>query len=171
VIVRNFPAAIVFLVVVPFVLALPAAAERDRSEPARPRFTNTGDARIEEGHAVLSWTVAGEVDAADDLFFELHESRDPGFGNHQVLHSGPESVVFVSGLKQGTHYFRVRALQGGTAGPWSDAMTVEVDYPGRKQVLVLLVVGCLVFVATVIAILVGWMHHGKPERAADRAHA
>jgi hypothetical protein len=122
-----------------------------------PSFTDGTAISTNEGHATLSWSLDDEPALPGDVSFEVQQSRDAGFRNHRVLHQGPERSLFVSGLNDGSTYFRVRAIRGAATGPWSEPLVVEVDYPGRGQVFLLLGVGCLVFLATVASIATGWM--------------
>lgn len=140
--------------------------------PAKPRFADSGVVSTNEGHATLRWSLPGGDDPDTDVAFELQQSRDREFSDPHGRHAGPERAFFVSGLRGGRTYFRVRAaVPGSSAGPWSDPLVVEVDYPGRSQVILLLVVGCVVFGATVVAITVGWARNRRSGPAGDRAGA
>jgi hypothetical protein len=139
----------------------------------KPRFVDAGVVSTNEGHVTLRWSLPEGSDATTSgLTFELEQSRDPGFGNLRLRHRGPERAVFVSGLLDGRNYFRVRAVPAGSpAGPWSEVLLVEVDYPSRGQVVLLLVVGCLVFAGTITAIVVGWLRTRVRKPAHSRASA
>jgi hypothetical protein len=145
---------------------------RAQDVPPAPRFVNeapAGHVQADEGHVTLSWTLPG-FEAAEECRFELERSWDAGFADPRRLHDGTESTVFLSGLKAGPTWFRVRGIHGDRAGPWSPALVVDTEYPQRSQVLVLFVVGCIVFAATVAAILLGWARH-RPAGAENRAGA
>jgi hypothetical protein len=142
-------------------LTVHADTERNRAA-TRPVFETEQVLPADEGHATLNWSMSDGSDAADGLVYQLQQSREPAFGNHSLRHEGPESAIFVSGLRDGTTYFRVRAVQQGTPpGPWSETLEVEVDYPTRGHVLLLLSIGSVVFVATVIAIVAGWVRYTR----------
>jgi hypothetical protein len=165
------PARVVILGLVSIVAfsLVPATTERTASVPAPPRFVDGVAVSADEGHVVLSWTPAeGDDPAASRLIFELEQSADPAFGNHRLRHRGAERSFFVTGLPEGQVYFRVRAVSGETAGRWSETIAVDVVYPGRLEVLALVSVGCLVFLATVTAILVGWARSRREEPAESR---
>ena len=133
-------------------------ADPQRSTLPAPSFLDGAVVSTNEGHATLRWSLGKDRPASGNVSFEVQQSRDAGFRNHRVLHEGPERSLFVSGLNDGSTYFRVRAIrETGPPGPWSDPLVVEVDYPGRGQVFLLLGVGCLVFLATVAAITTGWI--------------
>jgi hypothetical protein len=150
-----------------------AANPGARHEPlaqAEPQFTVADVISTNEGHATLRWSLGDYADDTTDVTFELQQSRDREFGNHRLRHEGAERALFVSGLRDGRTYFRVRAtLDGSPPGPWSDPLVVEVDYPSRDRVVLLLAVGCLVFLATVATIVAGWLRNRRPRPAAYRA--
>jgi hypothetical protein len=140
----------------------------------KPRFVDGGVVFTNEGHATLRWSLPEQVDTtASSLIFELEQSRGPGFEDHRLRHRGPERAFFVSGLTDGRNYFRVRAVPAGSpAGPWSDVLVIEVEYPDRGQVILFLVVGCLVFGGTIAAIVSGWLRTRHRRLAAgNRASA
>ena len=166
--------SVVICVLAGFLLGpVPAEARQEQPGPAKPWFVGTGVVSTNEGHATLRWSLPEDVETtASGLTFELEQSRDAGFRNHFLRHRGPERAFFVSGLIDGRNYFRVRAVPAGSpAGLWSDVLVVEVDYPGRGQVILLLVVGCLVFGGTVAAIIVGWLRTRHRRLAENRASA
>jgi hypothetical protein len=129
--------------------------------PGRPQFAET-EVTADEGHVTMQWELTEAVEQGSlGLTFELEQSDEPGFEDHRLRHRGAERSFFVSGLREGQTYFRVRAIAGGVAGPWSDTLAVEVAYPGRGRVIGLVIVGCLVFVATVVTIVLGWLRYDR----------
>lgn len=141
-----------------------------QAEPAKPRFTDGDRVSTNEGHATIHWELPGGVEgAAPEATFELQQSADPSFSDGHRRHRGPGRAFFVSGLKDGRTYFRVRTVSDGSAtGPWSDALVVEVDYPDRGRVVLFLVIGSLVFLGTCAAIVSGWL---RTHRRGDGARA
>lgn len=140
--------------------------------PVVPQFTDDGVVSGDEGHATLSWGPGEDVDPDRSLTYELQQSRDAQFSNHRVRHEGPQTMFFVSGLRDGRTYFRVRAVRSGqTPGPWSAPLIVDVDYPGRRRVVLLLAVGCLVFFSTVATIVIGWRRSRVRDPLAGRAQS
>jgi hypothetical protein len=155
--------------------ALPAAATADMppdpATPPAPLFLAEADAvPTSEGHATLAWEMPGDAQrGVPDLTFELQQSTEPGFPSPRLRYAGPDWALFVSGLREGETYFRVRARDAnGTVGPWSQPITVDVAYPGRGQVLLLLAVGCVVFVATTAAIVAGRLSDREPPPGRER---
>ena len=105
-----------------------------------------------EGTTDLAWRIDGEGDAS----FELQQSADGAFTAPVVRYRGSDSATFISGLAAGTHHFRVRAVgAAGEPGPWSGPVVVEVRYADRRLVTVLMLVGTIVFTATVGVIVKG----------------
>ena len=111
-----------------------------------------------EGHLRLSWRVDGDATEADhpDLTFQLQRATDADFTNAPRWDVGPDRASYVSGLRDGDNYFRVRAITAaGEAGPWSESLWVQVAYPDRSQVLLLMAVGVVLLLATGMLILAG----------------
>lgn len=126
-----------------------------------------------EGHLVLRWNPPHNGGADHDgtreslLRYELERSREPGFPDGDIRPVGVDRAAFVSGLPPGEIHFRVRALDGdGEAGPWSEPVTVAVEYPSRSRVRGLLLLGLGVFLATVALVVFG---HLKSLRASSSA--
>jgi hypothetical protein len=158
------------LLVAPVCLDAPLAEERGLSIPPAPSFLGAELQSTSEGHATLSWTLPAESGPeGTELRFELEQSNDPAFTNHRLRYEGPGRSVFVSGLLEGRTYYRVRSRSSGAVpGPWSDPLVVEVSYPGRGQVLLLLAVGCVVFVCTAAAIVTGRLRYRPRSPAGKR---
>jgi len=92
--------------------------------------------------------------------YELQQSDDPAFEDAVTRYEGPDLAFFASGLPEGSHYFRVRAMaEDGRHPGWSPVMEVQVHYPSRERVLVLLSVGGLLFLVLVGVVMIGhWRH-------------
>lgn len=83
---------------------------------------------------------------------EVQQADDTAFSNPRTLYHGPETGTVVSGLAEGTHWFRIR-LDGVPA--WSAPLKVEVEFFPRKHLFLLLGVGGVVVVATLAMIIIG----------------
>jgi hypothetical protein len=106
----------------------------------------------EEGKTVIEW-VPEEISHRPDLEFELQQSTRPDFKNTKTLYQGPDLGTVVTGLAEGNYFYRVREVTGeGTAGEWTEPLTVRVVYPGRRAVTLLLVLGSCVLMATLAAV-------------------
>lgn len=101
--------------------------------------------KLEEGHIRLEWA------AERDTIFELQQSRTADFADPLTIYRGPDLASFISGLKNGTYYYRVRVPDDS----WSDTMTIEVQHQSLQLALTLFGVGCVVFLLTVFVVVNG----------------
>ena len=99
-----------------------------------------------DGRIKLIWRSAGK-----ETMYELQSARDPDFEEYKVIYSGPDRASFVSGLKNGTYYYRVKPVDG----VWSKVLTVEVKHHSLRLAMALFVVGGIVFVLTVGVVVIG----------------
>jgi hypothetical protein len=119
----------------------------DKDAPPAPIWTQVSEGGAAEGHVQLAWS--GNDWAPDDPSatrwgFELQEAAEPNFEDPLERYRGPQSACFVSGLPDGSWYWRVRwvALEQSPearaetpdsgnavhAGPWSDVRSLEVRH-------------------------------------------
>ena len=107
-----------------------------------PSLSVRGDGSA--GHATLTWT-ALEGDSAAE--YMLQESTSADFSEAYTRYQGPHRSSVVSGLLDGTYYFRVRSRQG-ERHPWSSWSATEhfkVEHHPLPLALTLLGLGALVF--------------------------
>lgn len=135
------------------------------ADPVRsqePAWEGESPVEADEGHVTLAWTAV-----AREASYELQQADDPAFENAVTRYKGPDLAFFTSGLPEGSHYFRVRAtVEDGRHPGWSPVMEVQVHYPSRERVLVLLSVGGLLFLVLVGVVIIGHRRHlqtGGPE--------
>ncbi len=108
---------------------------------------------LDEGHGAFAWA----ADGAEGMVFSFETSGDITFAAGRELYRGPDRGTYVSGLGEGTHYFRVGVVGSeGRAGEWSEVLTVTVTYPAARRVSILLAAGSLVLVFTVASIVIGY---------------
>ncbi len=124
---------------------------------AEIRFTSPADREtvVSEGVINLAWEVSGDRQPA---LFELQESSAAAFSEAEtrLRYRGPDRGSVVSGMREGSHYFRVRAVEAdGTVGGWSEPVHVEARYISREKVVWLLSLGGVVFVATLTTLIAG----------------
>jgi subtilisin family serine protease len=67
------------------------------------------------GDFALSWQAVAQATG-----YIVEESRDPYFSRPQVISTGDESAVQISGKGLGVWYYRVRATSPDGNGPWSE---------------------------------------------------
>lgn len=120
---------------------------------ADPRLNTTG-------HIDLVWSVVPDS-AQEPAAYELQGSRTPDFPNPLTYYSGVDVRSFLSGLAEGSYFFRVRSLsEAAGPGMWSEVLAVEVDYVDQWKVFVLMAVGLVCLIATVFIILRGSLRRG-----------
>lgn len=108
---------------------------------------------VQDGHIRLEWN--GEEDAT----FELQRAPTEDFTHPQTLYRGPDKASFISGLENGTYYFRIRELNAD----WSDTLTLIVAHQSLKLAFTLFGIGGVVFILTVVVVVHGAMQTRKEE--------
>ena len=111
-----------------------------------PVFTLEKETLSEDGHIKIEWNMD---QAGADV--ELQQAEDKLFDNPHVIYRGPDNATFVSGLEDGTYYFRVRKLEG----PWSEVITVNVKHHSLQVAFILFGLGAIVFAMTVFVVVRG----------------
>ncbi len=118
-----------------------------------------------EGHALLSWK-ATDDDSEYQLEQAVGENRggQPDFTQTVIRYQGPDIAYFISGLPEGTHYFRVSAVG---SSQWSQPLAVVVNYPAAGRVIVLLTLGAVLFASLTAIICYGhWSRRTDQESSA-----
>ena len=98
-----------------------------------------------EGHIRLEWA------ADQESTFELQRSLTSDFNSPTVLYRGPDRASFISGLENGTYYFRIREQNG----VWSETLTVIVKHQSLLLAFMLFTIGAIVFLLTVWVVVRG----------------
>lgn len=143
---HAFLLPVIFLVIACAPWKTPLAAQN--SAPRLSSDTNIATA----GYFQLSW----ETDA-DRV--ELQESAQPDFTNPETMYTGPDRAAVVSGKKDGTWYYRIRALDIPRAGPWSEPVAVEVKHHSINRALIFLSLGIIIFISLVSMVVQSSRHH------------
>ena len=105
-----------------------------------PAFLGDEVRESREGYAALAWEDgSGEP-------FELERARDPDFTHAVLVYRGRARSTFVSGLRDGTYHFRVRAH--GSA--WSAPIRLHVAHHPMHLALACFTAGAAVFLATTV---------------------
>ncbi|MCB1233715.1 MAG: hypothetical protein KDM91_01430 [Verrucomicrobiae bacterium] len=100
----------------------------------------------DDGAATLSW---GEVTGAG---VELQQAADADFTAPVTRYRGTDPGTVLTGLAEGTHYFRLR--EAGSP-EWSPPLAVRVAFVPRRRLFAMLAIGFVVAAATVGAIVAG----------------
>ncbi|UXX78622.1 fibronectin type III domain-containing protein [Reichenbachiella carrageenanivorans] len=116
------------------------------AQPSAIQFTNQ-DLQLESnsGYIQLDWT------AVEGSQYILQRSMQPDFTNSHTIYQGPDHASFVSGLDNGTYYYRV----GDDEGHWSDTLTLKVEHQSMPLALTLFGLGFVVFAFTVFVVIKG----------------
>lgn len=127
-----------------------------------------------EGHLELRWTVSGGSELPEGRVFHLEQSRDRDFSGQRTLYRGRDRGTFASGLPSGETYFRVRAESEEKddsiqPGPWSDVLTVTVDFPAPWLVGVLVGFGSLLGLVLLATILLGNRRAAREVRSPEES--
>ncbi len=108
-----------------------------------------------DGVVTLTWK---ELPAPWEI--ELQQSDSPDFATVVERYVGRDTGSVLTGLPEGTHHYRVRAVHPeGAAGSWSDPLHVEVTFMDRGRLFLLLGLGGIVVLATAGAIIGGYLNH------------
>ena len=122
-----------------------------------PVFDNASEEVTESGYIKLSWRwVDPEADPAR-YEFELQQAENEHFDDAILVYRGQDFASFLSGLKNGGYYYRVRAVfdEGQTEGKWSEPVFVKVEHHSLKLTFTLFGIGALVFLLTVGVVVQG----------------
>lgn len=100
------------------------------------------------GYYLLSW------DHPQEGVIELQQSLMFDFKEAETLYSGHNDSFFLSGLQNGTYYYRIKADNG----VWSDALTLQVKHHSFEKAWLLFAIGIMVFGSIVWVIIRGETH-------------
>lgn len=131
-----------------------AARAEDRATLVRFTLPESSPAPANEGHLLLEWNL-------DDLerrslVYQLEQADVQDFSDGRIVYQGPDEGSYISGLPAGSTFFRVRLVEGENAyGAWSQTMEVQVRFPERWKVLLLMGGGTVMFLLLVITIIWG----------------
>ena len=114
------------------------------------------ESRSNDGTISLTWQ-GGSPDSATYI---LERSANPEFSSAIQLYQGKDTARYVTGLPEGSHFFRIRTTSDTIkpTGESSPTIKVVVDYVSPKLVWSLLVLGLIALAAIVTAIGSGHRH-------------
>lgn len=129
-----------------------------KGAPPVIEFLEIPDDRIVEsvdGTVTLSWP-----EPTEGREVELQQSSTENFTDPLERYRGGDAGSVVTGLAEGEHYFRVRAVNAnGVASAWSEPVQVEVTFMDRSRLFLLLSLGGLVVAMTICTIIAGYVSH------------
>ena len=124
-------------------LHIPALAATPFSLTVTPQESNDGVAR-------LAW------DAPENTAVYIQQSRTEDFQQPATLYRGNDSGTTITGLKDGSYFFRV-AADGVSidAFNWSDPVQLKVAHHTLVRAFTFFAVGVVVFMATLALVVSG----------------
>lgn len=140
---KNFPLVLKLLLTGIFFLPLMSFTDADEVPPA---FTLADEITSEDGHVKLTWDMA-----VANASVEVQQAQDKDFSNAKIIYSGPDNATFISGLEDGTYYFRLRKPES----KWSDSIKVSVQHHSLTLAFTLFGLGAVVFLLTVFVVIKG----------------
>lgn len=122
-----------------------------------PTFDITLDHNTRSGTVHLFWSVDTLRSLPGGINFELVQAADSMFADGRVRYVGPDMATYISGLKDGEYYFRVRTVNAdrSDASEWSGTVVVSVEHHSLTLALSLAGLGGLVFLLTVVVVVWG----------------
>ena len=111
---------------------------------AELQFIGAKDGLInaDEGHTILKWEGSKTVG--------LYQSTDIDFSNERLIYEGDEQGYYISGLKDGDHFFKILSGSGETA-----MVRVSVKYPDKNLVIFSLITGTILLISLVTIVFLG----------------
>ena len=107
-----------------------------------------------DGRIKLIWTASG-----DSATYETQQATDSAFAYPKIIYQGSDRASFISGLENGTYYYRVRSENSA----WSKTLTVTVQHHSLKLAWVLFALGAVVFLLTVWVVIKGSLTSTNPD--------
>ena len=134
----------VFIAAVVFFLPFRTAALPEQK--TSPSLTLPKENTSEDGHIKIEWDMP-----VADAVVELEQAKNKDFSDAVVIYNGPDNATFVSGLEDGTYYYRIRKVNGS----WSDTISVTVNHHALSLAISLFIAGSIVFLLTVWVVVKG----------------
>ena len=106
----------------------------------------------DSGYFSIEWN---EDKKHPDAIYILEQSKNKEFETKKTIYKGLDRASFISGLPDGTYYYRIRKVINGEKSPWSNTITVNIEHHSLYLALSLAVVGFIVFASTAGIIIKG----------------
>lgn len=129
---------------------MPPAFDYEGPHLDNPTITTDGKVRV-------VWIHELEAESDQTILFELHQSQTETFEDHKLIYKGQDMASFISGLPDGSYYFRVRAINPTTdnISDWSESLVVNVQHYSLSFAFTLMLIGGIVFILTVFVVVYG----------------
>jgi hypothetical protein len=107
-----------------------------------------------DGVATLSWDSAGDV--------VLQQSASEDFATPTTLYQGPDKGTTITGLNDGTYYYRIGISAGpDTATRWQAPVRLVVEHHSMARAWGFFSLGAVVFLGTLIVVVRGARLNGN----------
>lgn len=106
-----------------------------------------------EGYYSLRWHDASARDSSG--FYELERASTASFEGAKAVYRGRDTAVFVSGLVDGSYFYRVRTAVQGRHGPWSAPFILTVKHGPIAVAWLLFAIGAVIFLAIIAVVING----------------
>ncbi len=110
-----------------------------------PVLQLSGKGVSENGHVRIEWTLD------NDVLVEVQQSQDEDFSTARLIYRGLDDATVVSGLENGTYYYRIRFVDGD----WSDPVALKVKHHSHSLAIALFSLGAIVFLSTTYIVVKG----------------
>ncbi len=104
--------------------------------------------QFQQGVVKLEWT---PTYPKTPVTFELEQAANLNFEDSDIIYQGTDHGTFLSGLPDGTYYYRLRTANGN----WSEPLEVTIKHHSLPLALILFCIGAMVFLLVVGVILKG----------------
>lgn len=148
------------LLFVPLLVCLESkSADSPQNSTSTPKFESGFELTSDSGYIRLAWSHPDYEEIPAHIKFELQQSETKDFDKILLKYQGPDTASYISGLPNGTYYYRIRTsnTETGQTSPWSETVTLHVQHHSIQLAIALMVVGALVFITTVSVIIHGTM--------------
>jgi len=115
---------------------------------AIPILSVDNSSNLDQGIVKLNW----EHPHSGSQEFELQQSTDADFSSFTSVYKGSDLATFISGLDNGTYFYRVLHLPSLS---FSETISIEVEHHPLSLAFVMLGLGASVFVLTMIVLIRG----------------
>lgn len=123
------------------------------SEIEVPQFEMPDQVESNSGHIKVTWASVN----AENVIYVLEVSPSKDFQTSQQIYEGPDLASFISGLANGTYYYRIRAVDksNNTVSAWSDPVQLTVEHHSIHLAFTLAGIGTFVFLLTAFVVIRG----------------
>lgn len=124
------------------------------AQAAVPRLSVNSEVAT-AGFFRLSWE-------ADAVRVELQQAANPEFHSARTLYIGPDRATVISGKPDGVWYYRMRTVDAGRSGQWSESLAVTVSHHSLGRAVAFFALGVVIFLGILVVVVRGARQsHGR----------